>query len=59
MVGQMQRALIKKGYRVGQGDHFDRDTVAALLAFQDAKALKVQPICDQQCWSALALADPK
>jgi peptidoglycan hydrolase-like protein with peptidoglycan-binding domain len=59
LVGQMQRALTKKGYRVGAEDHFDADTASALQAFQDDKALTVQPTCDQQCWNALGLADPK
>jgi peptidoglycan hydrolase-like protein with peptidoglycan-binding domain len=59
LVGQMQRALTQKGYRVGADNHFDDDTVSALQAFQDSKALTVQPTCDQQCWDALGLADPK
>jgi hypothetical protein len=61
-VGQMQGALIKKGYSVGPAgadSHFNDDTLAALEAFQDDKALPVQPTCDQQCWTALGLPDSK
>ncbi len=59
LVGQMQRALVKRGYRVGDANHFDADTVTALQAFQNEKALTVQPTCNQQCWDALGLADPR
>jgi hypothetical protein len=59
LVGQMQRALTRKGYRVGDEDYFDAGTVAALQAFQDDKALTVQLTCDERCWNALGLADPK
>src|SRR5690349_9141493 len=45
-VGQMQRALIQKGYQVGVPDAFDADTVTALQAFQDDRALTVQPTCN-------------
>jgi hypothetical protein len=59
LVGQMQRALAKRGYRVGADNHFDSATVRALQAFQGNMALTVQPVCDQQCWNALGLVDPE
>ena len=55
----MQRALTQKGYRVGAENNFDPDTVTGLEAFQDGKALTVQPTCDRQCWIALGLTVPK
>jgi hypothetical protein len=61
-VEQMQGALIKKGYSVGPAgadSHFNDDTLAALEAFQDHKALPVRPTCDQRCWTALGLPDSK
>jgi hypothetical protein len=55
----MQQALAQKGYQVGADNDFDDDTLAALQAFQDNNALIVQPLCDQPCWDALGLSDPK
>jgi hypothetical protein len=51
---KMQRALIKKGYSIlPTGPHGQDNTLTALEAFQDDRALPVQPKCDQQCWTAL------
>ena len=58
-VKDMQNALIKKGFSVGASGAdgvFGNGTVAGLEAFQNDAALPVQPLCDQQCWTALGLA---
>ncbi len=61
MVTQMQNALIGKGFSVGSdgaNGNFNNDTLNALESFQDNNALPVQPLCDQQCWTALGLSGP-
>ena len=61
MVTQMQNALIGKGFSVGSAGAngvFNEDALGALEAFQDNNALRVQPLCDQQCWTALGLPGP-
>ena len=58
MVTEMQNALIAKGFFVGAAGAngvFNDDTLSALEAFQDNNALTVQPLCDQDCWTALGL----
>jgi peptidoglycan hydrolase-like protein with peptidoglycan-binding domain len=58
MVTQMQNAIIAKGFSVGPAGAngiFNPDTLSGLEAFQDDNALPVQPLCDQQCWTALGL----
>jgi peptidoglycan hydrolase-like protein with peptidoglycan-binding domain len=58
MVTQMQNAIIVKGFSVGPAGAngiFNPDTLSGLEAFQDDNALPVQPLCDQQCWTALGL----
>jgi peptidoglycan hydrolase-like protein with peptidoglycan-binding domain len=58
MVKDMQSALINKGFSVGStgaDGNFNEDTLTGLEAFQDNNALPVQPLCDQQCWTALGL----
>ena len=58
LLAQMQAALIRKGYSVGTaGADANDNTVTALEAFQDDKALPVQPKCDPQCRTALGLPD--
>ena len=57
----MQNALIGKGYSVGSAGangNFNSDTLGALETFQDGNALPVQPLCNQQCWTALGLPGP-
>ena len=59
MVTQMQNAIIAKGFSVGPAGAngiFLPDTLSGLEAFQDDDALPVQPLCDQQCWTALGLS---
>ena len=59
MVTQMQNALVAKGFSIGPAGAngiFNPDTLSALEAFQDDDALPVQPLCDQQCWTALGLS---
>ena len=59
MVTQMQNAIIAKGFSVGPAGAngiFNPDTLSGLEAFQDDDALPVQPLCDQQCWTALGLS---
>jgi hypothetical protein len=61
MVTQMQNAIIGKGFSVGPAGAngvFNEDTLTGLEAFQDNDALPVQPLCDQQCWTALGLPGP-
>jgi peptidoglycan hydrolase-like protein with peptidoglycan-binding domain len=61
MVKNMQTALIGKGFSVGSAGAngiFGDDTPTGLEAFQDDNALPVQPLCDQQCWTALGLPLP-
>jgi peptidoglycan hydrolase-like protein with peptidoglycan-binding domain len=58
MVTQMQNALVAKGFSIGPAGAngiFNPDTLSGLEAFQDDNALPVQPLCDQQCWTALGL----
>jgi hypothetical protein len=60
LLAQMQGALIRKGYSVGTaGADANDNTLTALEAFQDDKALPVQPKCDPQCRTALGLPDPQ
>jgi hypothetical protein len=60
LLAQLQGALIRKGYSVGTaGADANDNTVTALEAFQDDKALPVQPKCDPQCRTALGLPDPQ
>jgi peptidoglycan hydrolase-like protein with peptidoglycan-binding domain len=59
MVTQMQQALVAKGFSVGPAGAdgiFNPDTLSGLEAFQDDNALAIQPLCDQQCWTALGLS---
>jgi peptidoglycan hydrolase-like protein with peptidoglycan-binding domain len=59
MVTAMQNALIKKGFFVGEAGAngtFNDETLGGLEAFQDNSALPVQPLCDQECWTALGLS---
>jgi hypothetical protein len=61
MVTQMQTAIIGKGFFVGADGAngvFNDDTLNGLEAFQDGNAITVQPLCDQQCWTALGLPGP-
>ena len=61
MVTQMQNALTAKGFFIGPAGAngvFNEDTLTALETFQDNEALPVQPLCDQQCWTALGLPGP-
>ena len=61
MVTQMQNAITAKGNFIGPAGAngvFNDDTLTALEAFQDSDALPVQPLCDQQCWTALGLPGP-
>ena len=61
MVTQMQNALVKNGFFIGEsganGD-FNDDTLRGLNTFQDDNALTVQPLCDETCWKALGLSPP-
>jgi len=60
LLAQLQGALTRKGYSVGSGGTDGNDnTLSALEAFQSDNALPVQPKCDQQCWTALGLPDPR
>jgi peptidoglycan hydrolase-like protein with peptidoglycan-binding domain len=58
MVTQMQNALVKNGFFIGEAGAdgiFNDDTLRALETFQDGNALPVQPLCDEACWKALGL----
>jgi peptidoglycan hydrolase-like protein with peptidoglycan-binding domain len=52
-IGELQGALVAKGYSTPTNGIFDKATIASLEAFQDDNALLVQPSCDAACWQAL------